>query len=182
MKLPPTLAHPIPPTEFKSVKDRVSVCVAAGEFLARPTWAPRTLDEIVCDGLLGRHADGRPARPWLALGCYDGAGRLLSYLDYKVCPGTTQNTIQIGVCFTEADCRGRGLMQGLLRAFLRLCRENYPHHAVIVNTHEHNEPMKACFRALGFREYDRKVHDRVDGTDTLWYRRDPGDPLPPASP
>ena len=36
--------------------------------------------------------------------------------------------------------------------------------------------------ALGFREYDRKVHDRVDGTDTLWYRRDPGDPLPPASP
>ncbi len=123
------------------------------EFVPKLAWAAP-----LPDMLLGGLASGK----WSALVLLDTTGALASYIDYRAGPAG----IDVGICMTGAEFRGRGLMSALLSAFVA----DNPACDIMIGTCERNVAMRSVIEKCDFLPTERK-EDRVEGESTIYYCR-----------
>ncbi len=122
-------------------------------FVPKLSWT-----EPLPDMLLGGLVSGA----WTGSVLLDPTGRLASYLDYKTGP----DGIDVGICMTATEFRGRGLMSVLLSALVG----DYPERDVSIGTCERNVAMRRVIEKSDFVPIGR-MQDRVDGESSIYYRR-----------
>lgn len=121
-------------------------------FLPKKTWGI-PLYEMALEGL--------DSGKWKAIGMYNENDELVSYLDYKM---TKVGNVEIGICFTLEEYRGKHFMGALIEYL----KGKFPDKAIEVGTYENNIAMRKCFERLGFQEVNEK-QDRIDGTKSIYY-------------
>ncbi len=132
----------------------VREAIAQNYFLKKYSWS-KPLSDMAYDGLI----QGK----WFGVGCFGENEELMSYFDYKM---HKDGKIEIGICLTMEEYRGRGLAK-LLLGFLIAC---YPTQEIIIGTSEGNFGMIACIEKMGFKEEYRIPNDRINGAASIHYR------------
>lgn len=145
--------RPIMSTEFLYIKTVISQI----NFLEKRSWT-KPLSDMVYEGLL--------RGKWNGIGCFIENSELMSYCDYKI---HENGPIEIGVCFTKDQYRGRGLAKLMLQ-FLITCN---PNQEITIGTAECNMNMISCIEQTGFQEETRVPNDRVNGVASIHYKRFP---------
>lgn len=140
--------------EFVQVRE----AIRDNYFLAKRSW-PKPLCEMAYDGLV----QGK----WIGYGCFGDHGDLMSYLDYKE---SVSGEIEVGICLTQDQFKGRGLM----KLMLKFLASRYPDREITIGTYEKNAGMICCIKSAGFEEECKTPDDRIDGSATIHYRRIPG--------
>lgn len=136
--------------EFNMIRETI----AQNYFLEKHSWT-KSLSDMAYDGLI----QGK----WFGVGCFGENEEIMSYFDYKV---HKDGNIEIGICLTVEEYRGRGLAKLLLN-FLIAC---YPNQEIIIGTSEENLGMIACIEKVGFKEEYRILNDRINGAASIHYR------------
>ena len=150
--------------DFEIVAVEANLVPACYEMALNTEWVPKLAwTAPLPDMLLGGLVSGR----WSALVLLDSTGALASYVDYRARP----NGIDVGICMTGAEFRGRGLMSALLSAFVA----DNPACDITIGTCERNVAMRRVIEKCAFVPTERK-EDRVDGETTIYYRRHAHDP------
>lgn len=149
----PYVIRPVKTTEFSKIRDEISKIY----FLEKRTWT-KPLSEMAYEGL----RQGK----WMGLGCFSPSEELMSYCDYRE---HENGIVEVGICFTNDEYRGRGLATLMLH-YLITCFQN---REIIIGTSEGNYNMMACIKKMGFQEEYRVPNDRVNGKASIHYRRMP---------
>ena len=91
----------------------------------------------------------------------------MSYLDYKE---NASGEIEIGICLTQDQFKGRGLMKLMLKFLIA----RYPDRKITIGTYEKNAGMICCITGAGFEEKRKTPNERIDGSASIYYERIPG--------
>ena len=109
---------------------------------------------------------GLASGSWIGLAAVDGAGRVASYLDYKLRRGPA---VEVGFCMTRPDRRGEGLAFQLLSVLVGW----FSRSTILVSTHESNVGMLRVVARLGFDVREIRPGERINGETSLYLRRVP---------
>ena len=133
----------------------VFTLIKADDFIPKTSWN-KSISEMVIDGL--------NSGKWKGLCIKDKNGKICSYLDYKF----KNETIEVGVCYTDRDYRGLNLFQTLFSSFLNTFHDKH----IIIGTHEKNATMINCLYKFNFVMY-KQVRDRIDFSNSLHFEKHP---------
>lgn len=100
---------------------------------------------------------------WIAYACFSEREDIMSYIDYKE---HKDGVIEIGICFTTEQQRGKGLAKLMLQFLFT----RFPNREITIGTAECNESMIACIQHMGFQEEYRVPNDRINGKASIYYR------------
>ncbi len=142
--------RPVRIDEFHIIRETI----AQNDFLEKRSWT-KPLSDMAYDGLI--------QKKWFGVGCFGENEELMSYFDYKV---HKNGNIEIGICLTVEEYRGRGLAKLMLHFLFTL----FPDREITIGTAECNENMISCIQHMGFQEEYRVPNDRINGKSSIHYR------------